>query len=57
LERDGIPIGAIGVFGDASNEQQDLACATAGSYDLRPAGEASKATSPPSQNGRRGGLG
>jgi hypothetical protein len=39
LRRDGILIGAVGVFGDASNERQDLACATVGSYALRPTGE------------------
>ncbi|MCJ2125620.1 GlcG/HbpS family heme-binding protein [Methylobacterium sp. J-077] len=36
LRRDGALIGAVGVFGDASSEQ-DLACATAGSYALRSA--------------------
>ena len=36
LRRDGEQIGAVGVFGDASNDRQDLACATAGSDALRP---------------------
>lgn len=36
LRRDGVQIGVAGVFGDASNERQDLACATAGSDALPP---------------------
>ena len=36
LRRDGVQIGAVEVFGNASNERQDLTCATAGSDALPP---------------------